>query len=130
MSPLTQFSSPAYLNDFTPENAKRWSTEYVSQRLTVESQGPDVSQFYNEVTDSWTEARTRANITWVAFPNMLQNEGRRRWQLADVRGTQDEYCEWSVLRNDSGKITRVIFTAEGPEVGPKPPCLEYIYIVG
>lgn len=28
---------------------------------------------------------------------------------------QDEYCEWSVTKNDSGKITRVTFTCEGPE---------------
>lgn len=132
MSPLTQFSSPAYLTDFTPENAKRWSTEYVSERITHESKIPDVSQFYNEVTSNWPETPTRADITWVAFPNsVLDIEGSnvRRWRRADERGEQDEYCEWSVQRNESGKIVRVVFTAEGPEVSLNPPCLEYIYIV-
>ena len=28
---------------------------------------------------------------------------------------QDEYCEWSVTRNADGKITKVMFTTEGPE---------------
>ena len=28
---------------------------------------------------------------------------------------QDEYCEWSVTRNAAGKITKVMFTSEGPE---------------
>ena len=28
---------------------------------------------------------------------------------------QDEYCEWSVARNADGKITKVMFTTEGPE---------------
>ncbi|KAL0631393.1 hypothetical protein Q9L58_009748 [Maublancomyces gigas] len=115
MNPLTQFSSPAYLTDFTPENAKRWSTDFISRHLTLESQRPQVSQFYNEVTDSWPGTRTPVDIIWAAFPNSVQGSGKRRWILADERGTQDEYCEWSVLRNDSGKITRVIFTAEGPE---------------
>lgn len=31
------------------------------------------------------------------------------------RGWQDEYCEWSVTRNQQGKITSVMFTCENPE---------------
>ncbi|MFO0587619.1 MAG: hypothetical protein U0441_08770 [Polyangiaceae bacterium] len=31
------------------------------------------------------------------------------------RGWQDEYCEWSVTRNDKGQITRVDITCENPE---------------
>lgn len=31
------------------------------------------------------------------------------------RGWQDEYCEWCVTRNSSGKITRIDFTCENPE---------------
>lgn len=120
MGRLTQFSPPAYLTDFTPENAKRWSTDYVSKHITMESERDQVSQFYNEVTSSWTETPKRADITWVAFPNrVLDEEGSdvRRWRRSDVRGEQDEYCEWCVQRNESGKIVRVVFTAEGPEVG-------------
>lgn len=129
MSPLTQFSSPAYLTDFTPENAKLWSTDYVSKHVTRESENPQVSQFYNEVTSSWTETPARADITWVAFPNSVRvREGSdaRRWRRADERHEQDEYCEWSVQRNENGKIVRVVFTAEGPEVGLKLPFLGYV----
>lgn len=31
------------------------------------------------------------------------------------RGWQDEYCEWSVARDEKGNITRVDFTCENPE---------------
>ena len=31
------------------------------------------------------------------------------------RGGQDEYCEWSVMRDAAGKITSVMFTCENPE---------------
>lgn len=31
------------------------------------------------------------------------------------RGWQDEYCEWSVTRNNAGNITSVMFTCENPE---------------
>lgn len=31
------------------------------------------------------------------------------------RGWMDEYCEWSVTRNDSGKVQRVDFCCENPE---------------
>ena len=31
------------------------------------------------------------------------------------RGWQDEYCEWSVLRNDRGQIVRIDFACENPE---------------
>jgi hypothetical protein len=31
------------------------------------------------------------------------------------RGWQDEYCEWSVVRNEQGKITRADFACENPE---------------
>lgn len=120
MGRLTQFSLPAYLTDFTPENAKRWSTDYVSKHITTESERDQVSQFYNEVTSSWTETPKRADITRVAFLNrVLDEEGSdvRRWRRSDVRGEQDEYCEWCVQHNESGKIVRVVFTAEGPEVG-------------
>ncbi|KAH0604214.1 uncharacterized protein H6S33_007245 [Morchella sextelata] len=118
MSPLTHFSSPAFLTDFTPKNAKRWSTEYVSAQITAQVERPEISQFYNELTSSWTETPTQASITWVAFPNNVaisEGSDRARWRRADLRGVQDEYCEWTVQRNEKNEIVRVVFTAEGPE---------------
>lgn len=124
MSPLTQFSAPAFLTDFTPKNAKRWSTEYVSPQITAQAERQEISQFYNELMSSWTETPTPASITWVAFPNNIaisEGSDRARWRRADLRGVQDEYCEWTVQRNEKNEIVRVVFTAEGPEV-----CLEFI----
>lgn len=39
----------------------------------------------------------------------------QRYGPGGPRGWQDEYCEWSVERNDRGQITRVSFTCENPE---------------
>lgn len=33
---------------------------------------------------------------------------------AGPRGWQDEYCEWSILRNPQGKMTSIAFTCENP----------------
>lgn len=41
----------------------------------------------------------------------------KRWEKADAsRNVQDEYCEWSVRRDEKGNILSVTFTCEGPEV--------------
>ena len=40
-----------------------------------------------------------------------------RWHIADSsRIYQDEYLEWSVLRNDKDNVVRISYTCEGPEV--------------
>ena len=40
-----------------------------------------------------------------------------RWHIADSsRIYQDEYLEWSVMRDDMNNILRATFTCEGPEV--------------
>ena len=58
-------------------------------------------------------------MSWAAFPAALRAaipSQLERWKRADRdRGLQDEYCEWSVMRNAARKITRVTFTTEVPE---------------
>jgi hypothetical protein len=45
------------------------------------------------------------------------NNDKDRWQKADAsRKVQDEYLEWSILRDDQGNIKSVTYTCEGPEV--------------
>jgi hypothetical protein len=45
------------------------------------------------------------------------NNDKDRWQKADAsRNVQDEYLEWSILRDDQGNIKSVTYTCEGPEV--------------
>jgi hypothetical protein len=68
-------------------------------------------------------------ITWNAFPLSLMrdanNDARKAWEAAEVLDEtrpsrparkQDEYCEWHVYKDENTqKITRIVFTSEGPE---------------
>ena len=76
-------------------------------------------QFYNLTTTETAEDAIEAAVTWTAFPRRIKLNSisdAQRWQRADAsRDVQDEYCEWSVTRDDTGKVTRVTFTCEGPE---------------
>ena len=56
-----------------------------------------------------------SNVAKIAIEQGDDDE--RRWKAADrAREVQDEYLEWSLIRNSAGKIVRVVFTCEGPEV--------------
>ena len=119
MSLLPYFNPPAYLTDFTKENADKWSKEYISKWMTQSASTPEVTQFYNATTRSTEGEVSKKAITWTAFPNTVRHETseKQRWKMADsTREKQDEYCEWSVLRNERGEIKKVVFTCEGPEV--------------
>jgi hypothetical protein len=101
--------------------------------------------FYNPLTTDTPSTAIIAPITWNAFPARIQALfpiNSSKWQeWADTgalpnitmelcggqtippqsygprgpRGWQDEYCEWSVQRDQSGNITAVMFTCENPE---------------
>ncbi|KUJ16057.1 uncharacterized protein LY89DRAFT_735198 [Mollisia scopiformis] len=44
------------------------------------------------------------------------SDDEERWKAADAsRDVQDEYLEWSVLRDGEGRIIRAVFTRETPE---------------
>lgn len=84
----------------------------------------------------WNAFPNRLNAYLYPAHNLTQ-----RWQIADTgvqglqspqnpcaspvvpvpfgphgpRGWQDEYCEWAVTRDTSGKLTSVMFTCENPE---------------
>jgi hypothetical protein len=85
----------------------------------------------------WVAFPNRINASLFPQYNLEQ-----RWQIADLgvqnlqspahpcaappqvpkafdpygpRGWQDEYCEWAVARDASGKLTSVMFTCENPE---------------
>lgn len=97
-----------------------------------------VSHFFNPAKTALTDKAKTATVSWVAFPRIVKVQhpnDKDRWTLADAnpsvdpydgsghkvgngtgRYVQDEYCEWSVVRDSkSGKITKVSFTCEGPE---------------
>lgn len=115
---MALFDPPGYLKDFTPENKKKWS-DAVSSIITGGSRRPNVSQFYNPLTEHTNETPQLAPIPWTAFPQTIRTSvpnDIQRWQRADrSRDVQDEYCEWSVQRNAGQKITRIVFTCEVPE---------------
>jgi hypothetical protein len=67
-------------------------------------------------------------VPWHAFPSSGGPPAPATYKFfdepktfADPHGNpvllraQDEYCEWKVFREDSGKIVRVVFTSEPPE---------------
>jgi hypothetical protein len=91
--------------------------------------------FYDPVREP-LEAR-EVPVTWPALSGTLRAlrhlSAEERWEIADHARTtpatrpsgetltdpegrplfgQDEYCEWSVQRNDAGDIVRVTFTSE------------------
>ena len=58
------------------------------------------------------------NIPGQLCPIIDWGQPQRDWAKYDPlgpRGYLDEYCEWSVSRNEEGKITKVMFTCENPE---------------
>ncbi|HEX5375724.1 MAG TPA: hypothetical protein VFW48_06170, partial [Solirubrobacterales bacterium] len=75
------------------------------------------------------DAVTPPPVTWSALSGTLRSltnlSDEERWKIADEKRLdplegpggsrlfgQDEYCEWSVARNERGEITRVTFTSE------------------
>ena len=142
MPKISQFDPPANQNDL-PDHPdlnkafrKRWSdniSRYNNQTIQNDPWGstnqPKLTEYFNPLGQDIPGGG--APTTWTAFPNRIKltypNAGQRtQWQYADngppagyspkgPRGWQDEYCEWSVVRNKDGKITRVDFTCENRE---------------
>lgn len=124
---LTQLDPPGFLEDFTAAQRQAWS-QFISDSLDdairgfpdqLEFDGPR-AQFYNPLKTDTADDKQELDITWSGFPKQIQAASVsdvQRWRKADAsRDVQDEYCEWSVTRDEaSGKITRVTFTCEGPE---------------
>jgi hypothetical protein len=118
---LPQFDPPAFLDDFSPAQKLAWSA-FISESIDKELAGNTNNHFYNpKKTDTAPDVvTTNPPIFWTAFPRLVQVNSpsdRVRWTTADgSRDVQDEYCEWSVVRDPAThKITRVTFTSEGPE---------------
>src|SRR5215217_2247349 len=113
---LAAFDPPGNLDELSPAARAQWS-QFVSARFDAAIAGQPASvrndspraQYYNAVkTDTAADAQTK-EIAWTAFPRQIQITSisdQQRWQRADAtRGVQDEYCEWSVERDDAGKLT-------------------------
>jgi hypothetical protein len=112
MAKLARFNPPANLSD-THVNA--WNARVTAILAPYLNEG--LPNFYDP-TKTNTPANTPAPmVSWVAFPASLRSGAlAARLERADSdRSVQDEYCEWTAVRNAAGKITRVSFTTELPE---------------
>ncbi len=105
----------ARLPEPVDEDAVAWS-RVVAGIFRRHAQFPQV--YDPTVTDTPPDALP-VKIVWTAFPARLlrgATSQEQRWARADSeRAVQDEYCEWSVERNDAGTITRVTVSTEVPE---------------
>jgi hypothetical protein len=111
---LASFSTPARLPD---ANSDAWS-DRVAGLLAPFVDG-SLPQFYDPTKRNTPPGTPEPMISWVAFPAALRvttPSAVERWRRADRnRRLQDEYCEWTVVRNAARKITRIVFTTELPE---------------
>lgn len=116
MTILQRFDTPARIAEPDEASADAWSARLAD--VLSEFTGP-FPQFYDPTaTDTPAGARI-APIGWPAFPAPLLRGATTetgRWKKADDRDQQVEYCEWSVERDPDGKIMRVTFTTEVPEL--------------
>jgi hypothetical protein len=118
---LPAFDPPGFLDELNADQKKMWN-DFISGTVDSEMTGPNSGghHYYNPTkTDPGGNVQT-AEISWTAFPRLVainSASDRARWQTAEAsRDVQDEYCEWSVTRDsNTGKITKVSFTCEGPE---------------
>lgn len=122
---MNRFDPPGFVADLSDAQKDQWS-QIVSNWLDRARAGrPDHNdgpraQFFNPLTNPPAADQQVAVIAWNAFPRQVKSSSlsdKQRWRLADSdRNLQDEYCEWSVIRDPvTRKITRVTFTCEGPE---------------
>ena len=139
MGTLSQFDPPAGLKDFDGilDQRAAWD-EFIalSFQRNIEYVESDVgtakSQYYSAKLTSTDPPVARDVIRWKGFPLLIaaKHPGNRKAAWAEAEELkqgklktgkvikyrpQDEYLEWFVTRNDQHKITRVVFTCEGPE---------------
>lgn len=124
MPMIERFTPPGFADDLTDANKALWS-KFLSDNYFARSKegNPDENdgprtQFFDPTMDTVEGELVEKVIAWTAFPRQIalaSTSDIQRWRKADSsRSLQDEYCEWSVHRED-GRIRRVDFTSEGPE---------------
>ncbi|HEY7873693.1 MAG TPA: hypothetical protein VIG64_01090 [Actinomycetota bacterium] len=113
---LPRFATPGKLTELSDAGRAAWSKRVST--LFDDVRGPS-RHFYNPTKADTPANASTAAVKWPGSPGRLiraQVGTPRRWEIADGnRDEQDEYCEWSVMRDDDGKIRRVTFTTETPD---------------
>ncbi len=113
MAILTRFAMPAAIPEPSDADAEAWSALV---KGFVAPFAAELPQFYDPTETDTPEGLPPVPVVWPAFPASLLRDFTSqvaRWRRADqTRAVQDEYCEWSVERDGTGKIVRVTFTTE------------------
>jgi hypothetical protein len=113
MAILERFAAPGNLAE-PSDDAQVWS-DRVSGILAPYTSG-EYPQFYDPTLVDTPHTAQVAQVVWPAFPARLLRAAtsqEQRWALADSsRLHQDEYCEWSIERDDDDKVVSVTFTSE------------------
>lgn len=116
MPSLERFDTPGRIRDLDDAGLGAWSQAVHGIFASYVDEHP---QFLDPTAVDLADGAAEVPITWSAFPARLLRDAtsdEQRWAQADEsRELQDEYCEWSVERDDEGVITRVTFTSEVPE---------------
>lgn len=111
---LKRFAAPGNVKELSKDGLAAWSDRVSKLFDDVTEPG---RHFYNPTKSDTPANAAVAAVTWPAAPGRLLSTRlaeEERWEIADGdRSEQDEYCEWSVLR-EGGKVVRVTFTTETP----------------
>jgi hypothetical protein len=115
-------NEPGNLSDLEGTGKDEWD-RYVSNSTKEAIRVSGTTQFLAESDDSITSPPVA--VDWSGFPVRIQSclDGRLRktlpfldWQLGSIDAGRpighEEYLEWRVVRNGTGKITRIEFTTE------------------
>jgi hypothetical protein len=111
--------APGFVTDLNSDAQKQAWSDLISSFMLTDNVSPSLTpQFYDSTKVPETDPST-AKVTWTGFPKQVKltnPNDQKRWEVADgSRNVQDEYLEWSVLRDASNKIQRIVFCNEGPE---------------
>jgi hypothetical protein len=120
MGKISQFAAPGNATDLSAPLAASWSTKisgFLDREVLSLAANPGLQpQFYNP--SKLDVSGTPTPISWRGFPQIIElrfgDDPQEMFRQAESRDNQDEYLEWAVIRQ-GGKITKVMFTCEGPE---------------
>lgn len=104
------FSYPGLVQD-APQLQAQWSAEVAA---IFDQQVNRCPQFFNPLG---ADAEVVDHVMrWGAFPKKLSRRPvAERLPAGEDRTRQEEYCEWSGIRDEAGKLVRACFTTETPD---------------
>jgi hypothetical protein len=124
MALVTRFDTPASVRDLPAGSAfyEDWHHFLEGELRTTAATGTATGEFY-DASEVNVNVLAERSLVWMAFPRQVlvahRDDRRAAFVEADGdvarRDPQNEYCEWHVTRDTTGKITKVVFVTESPE---------------